>query len=74
MSKLILSCHRQVNDMEFVSDRFYLSTAEEEANLFWGDFSMITNNIVHNVLLDGVYRVIDGELCRIVSGVSPKFQ
>lgn len=58
--------------MEFTSYQFYLTTVEEEANLFCGDFC-VNYNMNQIVLQGGIYRVIDSQLCRIINGVSPKF-
>jgi len=50
-----------------------LSTADEEANYFTGSPipSVVPN--LDRLLPAGTYRVIDGQLCRVVPGVSPRY-
>ena len=50
-----------------------LSTADDEANYFTGN---PTPSVVPNLgrlLPAGAYRVIDGQLCRVLAGISPRF-
>jgi hypothetical protein len=53
--------------MTFTSFNFFLSTAEEERDLFSGQFTPAPPRAVA-ALPAGVYRVVDGELFRIVPG------
>jgi hypothetical protein len=55
---------------KFVSDQFWLSTAEHASNYFTGLRSDPARP-VQTVLQPGTYRVIDGVLCRIIPGVPP---
>jgi hypothetical protein len=48
-----------------------LSTAEEEANYFTGGIQRLHEPDPAVVMPAGIYRVIDGQLYRIVPGVSP---
>ena len=62
---------RRGNDMsEFVAEFFTATTAEDEANYFYGDDQehMPSRSEV-GAFAPGAYRVIDGMLCRIVSGL-----
>jgi hypothetical protein len=50
-----------------------LSTADDEANYFTGSpIPSVVPNLARS-LPAGMYRVIDGQLCRILPGVSPRF-
>lgn len=57
--------------IEFVIEQLAMSTADDEVNYFTGQLSPNEQREVHPVLAPGVYRVIDGQLFRIVSGVAP---
>jgi hypothetical protein len=50
-----------------------LSTADDEANYFTGIPipSVVPDSA--RLLPAGTYRIIDGQLCRILPGVSPRF-
>ena len=53
--------------------QFSLSTADDEANYFTGSpVASVAPDLSH-LLPAGTYRVIDGQLCRILPGISPRF-
>jgi hypothetical protein len=57
---------------EFTANFFSMTTAEEQDNYFSDDIPS-QKNIPENdtsPIISGTYRVIDGNLCRIVSGLS----
>jgi hypothetical protein len=56
---------------EFVADFFTATTAEDQKNYFYGEEQEETPSLAAaNPLLPGTYRVIDGMLCKILSGLS----
>ena len=55
---------------ELISYQFFLSTADDESNYFTGEFSQTPKEPQKGQTLSpGKYRVIDGILCRIISGI-----
>ena len=56
---------------EFVSGFFVGTTADDQRNYFSGEVQLRTPPFVGRgaPVAPGVYRVIDGKLCRIVSGL-----
>lgn len=62
------------NDMNYTFEQFYVSTAEDESNYFTkvpGDAGV--PSLPSNPLPPGTYRVLAGQLYRIVPGVPPNF-
>lgn len=57
--------------MEFTSEQFFLSTAESQKNYFTGQPETLPPLNPTANILPGKYRVIDGELYRIVTGIPP---
>jgi hypothetical protein len=58
--------------MEFVQFQIEVSTGEEELNLFWAGQPTIANEIDSNFIMQpGTYRVVNGEVYRIVGGAAP---
>jgi hypothetical protein len=58
---------------ELVEFQISLSTAEEEANYFSEEISPRDTGGDGQILCPGSYRVIDGQLYRIRTGVPPVF-
>jgi len=59
--------------MNLTMNYFSLTTAQEESNYFSGENQEQRSGIIFTeipTLATGDYRVIDGELCRIVSGLN----
>lgn len=55
---------------DFVEEQFALSTAEEEKNYFTETTQAMGMPVAQpHVMPSGIYRVIDGELYRLVPGV-----
>lgn len=58
----------------FVKEQFWLSTTEQESMIINEYFKVDSDPLTHQnkqhtyTLSDGVYRVIDGELFRLVPG------
>ncbi len=55
------------------NNQFFLTTFEDERNYFWGDRNISDTSTFYGesqLLPSGDYRVIDGVLCRIISGLS----
>ena len=59
------------NDMsELVTEFFTATTAEDQENYFYGESQERTPSLSEIIdLAPGAYRVIDGTLCRVVSGL-----
>lgn len=59
---------------EITVSLFSVTTAEDQQNYFSGDIQMRTRAFegASPQLAPGVYRVIDGELCYIITGLSPE--
>jgi hypothetical protein len=57
---------------DFVSEQLWVTTAELESMLFNEDKSDFERDDSLSILPSGVYRVICGELFRIVYGVPPE--
>ena len=56
---------------EWVIEQLAMSTADDEQNYFTGQLSSSEQSESHPVLAPGVYRVIEGQLFKIISGVAP---
>jgi hypothetical protein len=58
---------------EFVINQpFSMSTADDEKNYVTGEQDTLPLQVRAEIMLaEGTYRVIDGELCRIVGGLPP---
>lgn len=56
---------------EFVSGVFVGTTADDQRNYFSGEVQLLMPPFIGKgaPIAPGVYRVIDGKLCRIVSGL-----
>lgn len=64
--------HDNSQPHDFVRFHFSLSTAEDEKNYFSGVSSALGElGNAQQQLPSGVYRIVDGELCRIVPGRPP---
>jgi hypothetical protein len=58
--------------VELVQFQIEVSTAEEERNLFSGEQPTTAQDIHSNSIMQpGIYRVVDGEIYRIVGGPAP---
>lgn len=59
---------------EFSYEFFAETTAEDQTNYFFGDEQLRATILIDisTPLLPGTYRVVEGNLCRIVSGLSKK--
>jgi hypothetical protein len=58
-----------MND-DFISEQLSVSTAQEEQNYFTGQPPTPFQSNPNDVLPPGTYRVIGGQLYRVVEGVS----
>ena len=56
---------------EFLYDFFAATTAEDQRSYFSGEVQRRTQPVISNAtsVEPGVYRVIDGRLCRVLSGL-----
>ena len=54
---------------EFTIEQLSVSTAEDEMNYFTGQPELAVQPNVDAILPPGTYRVIEGQLYRIVSGI-----
>ena len=56
---------------KFSTELFFNTTQEDEQNYFFGEIQLNINAFMgqEQSLLPGNYRVIDGQLCRIISGL-----
>lgn len=60
--------------MDYHSEQLFLTTADDERDYFTGEQEAAPPRFNPNVVLPpGVYRVIDGELYRIVDWIPSKF-
>jgi hypothetical protein len=58
--------------MELVQFQIEVSTAEEERSLFSEEQPAISQDIHSNSIMQpGIYRVVNGEIYRIVGGAAP---
>jgi hypothetical protein len=58
--------------MNCIIDNFTYTTADEQKSYFSGEYQ--NNNFPdekNEILLPGTYRIIDGQLSRIITGASP---
>lgn len=56
---------------EFIVEQLSLSTAYDEANYFTGQPEVPWRPDPNEILRPGTYRVIDGQLYRVVGGMAP---
>jgi hypothetical protein len=54
---------------EFIFEEFSTTTADDERSYFTGEPSICFYPNPNAILSPGIYRVIDGELYRIVKGI-----
>ena len=55
-----------------MTGQFWWTTMDIERHTFWGELSPTPfAQIAHPVLTDGTYRVVCGELVRILPGLPP---
>ncbi len=57
---------------EFISEQISVSTAEDEHNYFTGQPDFLVRPNPNAIRPPGTYRVIEGSLYRVISGVPPK--
>lgn len=61
--------NNQLDVEGLVSYQFSLSTGEDELNYFYGQNNFEKSiRSTDKVLSDGIYRIIDDELCQIIPG------
>ena len=54
----------------YPTEVFTVTTAEDERNYFTGEPVLLEGSGVHRTLHPGIYRVIDGQLCRVLPGAN----